>query len=158
MFSFQTVMPKYQSKDDLRKAHLLIRKWKEEEGEEEKGTDHTNIKQSEDNKGDIKNEIENKVSLILNDTVKEEQHSSYREYRDQTNRHVRTKKGPNEILTKPLTNSQEYGWVGGCSDNDNNSRNNVEVMNNIIGPRVIKGKKSCAETIYANELVKSGLG
>lgn len=68
------------------------------------------------------------------------QRKSYSEYRDMTQRHVRTDKGPNEIFSKPLTVGQEFGW------------------NKSIGLQsVIKGRKSCPETVYADELTRSGI-
>jgi len=49
--------------------------------------------------------------------------------------------GPKEQLVAPLTAVQEFGW---------SAHESVE-------KRTIHGKKSCAETIYASELYKSGM-
>ena len=67
--------------------------------------------------------------------------TSYSEYRDLAHRHVRSKEGPDERLRKPLTVGQEFGWNIKC----------------VEGPLEIKGRKSCPETIYADELAKSGI-
>lgn len=47
--------------------------------------------------------------------------------------------GPRESQTRPLTAAQDYGWHHEGSEHV-----------------TIFGKKSCAETVYASELVKSG--
>ena len=75
-------------------------------------------------------------------TKNEVNHSrSYSEYRDLANRHVRTEEDPKSVLSKPLTVGQEVGW-------------NIQ---NAETPIEIKGRKSCPETVYADELTKSGI-
>ena len=68
-------------------------------------------------------------------------YASYDELQLATKKHRRTDKGPKDTLVGPLTAVQEYGW---------NAHEFVE-------KKTILGKKSCAETIYASELIKSGV-
>jgi hypothetical protein len=56
-------------------------------------------------------------------------------------KHKRNQNGPKDTLIGPLSSGQEIGW---------NASEFVE-------KRKVFGKKSCAETIYASELVKSGV-
>ena len=94
----------------------------------------------------FKNVVERIESNI--DNVMKETDSSYfgshSNYRDAMRRHKRAVDGPEKLLSKPLTASQEYGWFGG---DGNGARSNPRIM----------GKKSCAETIYQSELIKSGV-
>ena len=71
-----------------------------------------------------------------------EKYESYQEYSDLTRRHVRKRLAPKESLGKPLTSSQDFGWTA----------DKVEGLSHKI-----HGKRSCPETIYASELVKSGI-
>lgn len=67
---------------------------------------------------------------------------SHSSYRDAMRRHKRALIGPEKVLACPLTASQKYGWFG-----DEAVSSSHKVM----------GKKSCAETIYQSELIKSGV-
>ncbi len=73
-------------------------------------------------------------SLSANDN------SSWRDYRDAAARHVRKPEGPRDILLKPLTSHQEFGWT--CAGSD-------------AFPTKVYAKKSCEETKYASHLAKS---
>ena len=66
---------------------------------------------------------------------------SYDELQLSTKKHKRTTRAPKDSFVGPLTAVQEIGW---------NAEEKLE-------ERTIHGKKSCAETIYASELVKSGV-
>ena len=69
--------------------------------------------------------------------------TSNHDYRDAVRRH--TSKGASEAKsTRSLTTNQAYGWKRG-----NESYNDGP-------PHKIRGKKSCPETLYCNELIKSG--
>ena len=68
-------------------------------------------------------------------------YTSYDELQLATKKHKRTDRGPKDTLVGPLTAVQEIGWNAGEK----------------LEERTIHGKKSCAETIYASELVKSGV-
>lgn len=68
-------------------------------------------------------------------------YSSYQKYKDATHRHVRIKEGPKEVLPKPLTVSQDYGFIEASWPQD----------------PVTHARKSCEETNYACELIKSGI-
>ena len=70
---------------------------------------------------------------------------SHSNYRDAMRRHKRVVDDPDKLLSKPLTASQEYGWLSGDGDGAGSN------------PQKIMGKKSCAETIYQSELIKSGV-
>ncbi len=70
------------------------------------------------------------------------ENSSWREYRDAASRHVRKPEGPRDVLLKPLTSHQEFGWT--CAGYD-------------AFPTKVYAKKSCEETKYASHLVKSGV-
>ena len=67
--------------------------------------------------------------------------SSNRNYRDAVRRH--NSSGAKEI-SKPLTTNQCYGLKRGNEAFD------------MAPPHRIRGKKSCPETLYSNELIKSG--
>ena len=69
-------------------------------------------------------------------------YTSYQEYKDATHRHVRVRRGPKQKWEEPLTSSQEWGWTVDSFD---------------FSSQKIHGRKSCPETIYASELVKSGI-
>jgi len=68
-------------------------------------------------------------------------YKSYDELEQAKKKHVRNIGGPKDVLVAPLTAVQEIGWNAG----------------EFIEKRTVHGKKSCAETIYASELVKSGV-
>uniref|UniRef100_A0A7S2V2Y5 EF-hand domain-containing protein n=1 Tax=Fibrocapsa japonica TaxID=94617 RepID=A0A7S2V2Y5_9STRA len=68
------------------------------------------------------------------------QFSSNLEYRENMHKHTRLNTGPTDKYNQPMTASQEYGWQHKEVDQ---------------APRA--GKKSCEETLYAAELVKSGM-
>mmetsp|Transcript_55001 Transcript_55001/g.66240 ORF Transcript_55001/g.66240 Transcript_55001/m.66240 type:complete len:225 (+) Transcript_55001:96-770(+) len=68
-------------------------------------------------------------------------YSSYDDYRDASHRHVRIDKNPRDLLRSPLTSGQEFGWKVD------------EFRKEDFG----WGKKSCPETRYANDVVKSGI-
>lgn len=68
-------------------------------------------------------------------------HSSNHDYRDAVRRH--NSNGTKQNISKTLTTNQSYGWERGN-----------EAYNLI--PHKIRGKKSCPETLYCNELIKSG--
>lgn len=88
--------------------------------------------------------IESKLGNVMQET--DSCHfGSHSNYRDAMRRHKRTVDSPNKLLSKPLTACQEYGWFGGDGDGDRSN------------PQKIMGKKSCAETIYQSELIKSGV-
>jgi len=66
---------------------------------------------------------------------------SYDDMEQSKKKHIRLNYGPKDKLISPLTAVQEIGWNAG----------------EFIEKRTVHGKKSCAETIYASELVKSGV-
>lgn len=68
-------------------------------------------------------------------------YTSYDELCKAKDKGIKLEYGPKEKLVAPLTAVQEFGW---------NAHESVE-------KRTIHGKKSCAETIYASELYKSGM-
>ena len=68
-------------------------------------------------------------------------YNSYDELCKAKQKGFRLPAGPKENLTGPLTAVQEFGWLAHES----------------VEKRTIHGKKSCPETIYASELVKSGI-
>jgi hypothetical protein len=68
-------------------------------------------------------------------------YSSNHYYRDAVRRH--NSNGAKEI-SKPLTTNQCYGLKRGNE------------AYNMAPPHKIRGKKSCPETLYSNELIKSG--
>ena len=68
--------------------------------------------------------------------------ASHQEYRDYHQRHARGSLGPKDQLIEPLTAAQAYGWH---SDELRDTS------------RKVYGKKTCFETKYASELVKSGI-
>lgn len=78
----------------------------------------------------------------LNNKSPNRSYTSYQEYRDATHRHVRVPQGPKQVWKEPLTSSQDWGWTVDTFD---------------YNSQKIQGKKSCPETIYASELVKSGI-
>lgn len=80
-------------------------------------------------------------SKLKDDEIGSNYFGSYHDYRDAMQRHKRTRDGPQTVLERPLTVSQEYGW------NINNNTHKPEIF----------GKKSCPETIYAAELIKSNV-
>lgn len=83
-----------------------------------------------------KNELEetSKIGSAAN-------YQSFDDLQVATKRHLRTEKGPKDTLTAPLTAVQEVGWNA----------------HEFIEKKTVHGKKSCPETIYASELVKSGV-
>ena len=86
-----------------------------------------------------------KIESKLDDVMEESTScysGSHSSYRDAMRRHKRALIGPEKVLACPLTASQKYGWFG-----DETVRSSHKVM----------GKKSCAETIYQSELIKSGV-
>ena len=91
----------------------------------------------------IKN-IESKLDNVMKETDSC-YFGSHSNYRDAMRRHKRAVDDPDKLFSKPLTASQEYGWFGCNSDGDRSN------------PQKIMGKKSCAETIYQSELIKSGV-
>jgi len=68
-------------------------------------------------------------------------YNSYDELMSATRKGLRTEDGPKDYLSAPLTAVQEIGW--NCHE--------------FIEKKTVHGKKSCPETVYASELVKSGL-
>ena len=69
--------------------------------------------------------------------------TSNHDYRDAVRRH--TSKGASEAKsTRTLTTNQAYGWKRGNEPYEDGP------------PHKIRGKKSCPETLYCNELIKSG--
>ena len=68
-------------------------------------------------------------------------YNSYDELMSATRKGLRTEDGPKDFLVAPLTAVQEIGW--NCHE--------------FIEKKTMHGKKSCPETVYASELVKSGL-
>ena len=68
-------------------------------------------------------------------------YNSYDEMMSATRKGLRTEDGPKDYLAAPLTAVQEIGW--NCHE--------------FIEKKTVHGKKSCPETVYASELVKSGL-
>lgn len=90
--------------------------------------------------------IESKLDDVMGETDSS-YFGSHSSYRDAMRRHKRTADGPDKLLSKPLTASQEYGWFGGNGKDTHSSSQTVNLM----------GKKSCAETIYQSELIKSGV-
>ena len=68
--------------------------------------------------------------------------TSNEEFRDYNRRHIRLEKHPNEKYSTPLTAQQDLGW----QPTDPN-----------LHKEKVHGKKSCPETVYASELVKSGV-
>ena len=80
----------------------------------------------------------------LNETAKigsGAHYNSYDELISATRKGLRTEDGPKDFLVAPLTAVQEIGW--NCHQ--------------FIEKKTVHGKKSCPETVYASELVKSGL-
>jgi len=71
-----------------------------------------------------------------------EKYESYQEYSDLTRRHVRKRLAPKDSLLKSLTSSQDFGWTVDTAEGLSHK---------------LHGKRSCPETIYASELVKSGI-
>ena len=67
-------------------------------------------------------------------------YTSYDELCKAKEKGLRLPAGPKDNLVAPLTAVQEFGWLAHES----------------VEKRTIHGKKSCPETIYASELVKSG--
>ena len=67
--------------------------------------------------------------------------SSHQEYSDFHRRHSKLDKNIEEQLVYPITSAQDYGWHS----------NGVKDVN-----RKVFGKKTCFETKYASEMVKSG--
>ena len=68
-------------------------------------------------------------------------YTSYDELCKAKQKGFRLEHGPKETLVAPLTAVQEFGW---------SAHEHIEKIS-------IHGKKSCPETIYASELVKSGV-
>jgi hypothetical protein len=66
--------------------------------------------------------------------------TSYKEYREATQRHKRKKESSVDIMLTPLTSNDEYGWHATTAH-----------------PTKLFAKKSCPETLYAAELVKAGI-
>ena len=62
-------------------------------------------------------------------------------YREAKRRHVRHEHEPQDRYRTPLTSAQEYGWYNATP---------VEVQKR-------RPKKSCPETLFASEMVKSGM-
>ena len=87
--------------------------------------------------------IESKLDNVMRETDSR-YFGSHSNYRDAMRRHKRAVDDPEKLLTKPLTASQEYGWFGGGNGAGSEQQK-------------IMGKKSCAETIYQSELIKSGV-
>ena len=85
--------------------------------------------------------IESKLDNVMGESTSAYS-GSHSNYRDAMRRHERALMGPEKLLASPLTASQKYGWFG-----DEAGRSSHKVM----------GKKSCAETIYQSELIKSGV-
>ena len=90
----------------------------------------------------IVEKIESKLGNVMKETDSC-YFGSHSNYRDAMRRHKRAVDDPDKILSKPLTASQEYGCLCGGGVGSN--------------PQKIMGKKSCAETIYQSELIKSGV-
>ena len=86
--------------------------------------------------------IESKLDNVMRETDSC-YFGSHSNYRDAMRRHKRAVDDPEKFLSKPLTASQEYGWFGGDGAGSEQQK--------------IMGKKSCAETIYQSELIKSGV-
>ncbi|CAM9713846.1 unnamed protein product [Scytosiphon promiscuus] len=62
-------------------------------------------------------------------------------FRERVRRHEHIARGPRERYAGTVTAVQEHGW-----------QDQLE-----INKQVVHGKKSCPETVYASELVKSGV-
>jgi hypothetical protein len=67
--------------------------------------------------------------------------TSNHDYRDAVRRHSCTE---SKDMSMSLTSNQSYGWKRGNDAYD-------------LIPHKIRGKKSCPETLYCNEFIKSGL-
>eukprot|EP00752_Nemacystus_decipiens_P010665 g9496.t2 len=67
--------------------------------------------------------------------------NSNQSFRETVRRHEYIARGPRERYARTVTAVQEHGW-----------QDQLE-----INKQVVHGKKSCAETVYASELVKSGV-
>ena len=85
--------------------------------------------------------IESKLDNVMGESTSAYS-GSHSNYQDAMRRHERALIGPEKLLACPLTASQKYGWFG-----DEVGRSSHKVL----------GKKSCAETIYQSELIKSGV-
>ena len=83
--------------------------------------------------------IESKLDNVMGESTSAYS-GSHSNYQDAMRRHERALIGPEKLLACPLTASQKYGWFG-----DEVGRSSHKVL----------GKKSCAETIYQSELIKS---
>jgi len=69
------------------------------------------------------------------------EHGSWSAYRDDMHKHKRLEYEPHDKFRQPLTTSMDYGWY---------KPTKVERVQRIPN-------KSCAETLYASEMVKSGI-
>eukprot|EP00752_Nemacystus_decipiens_P010664 g9496.t1 len=67
--------------------------------------------------------------------------STMTQLKKEVRRHEYIARGPRERYARTVTAVQEHGW-----------QDQLE-----INKQVVHGKKSCAETVYASELVKSGV-
>eukprot|EP00903_Cladosiphon_okamuranus_P019901 g18292.t1 len=67
--------------------------------------------------------------------------NSNQSFRETVRRHEYIARGPRERYARTVTAVQEHGWQDQLETNK----------------QVTHGKKSCAETVYASELVKSGV-
>lgn len=68
--------------------------------------------------------------------------TSHQQLKDSYRRNTRPQHGPKEQFVQPITAGQEFGW-------------NYDQIDS--SEHIIRGKKSCAETEYASELIKSGV-
>ncbi|GMH75166.1 hypothetical protein TL16_g06671 [Triparma laevis f. inornata] len=85
--------------------------------------------------------IENDEATLTGRMGPAASYNSYDELCKAKEKGIKLDKGPKENLTGPMTAVQEFGWLAHES----------------VEKRTIHGKKSCAETVYASELVKSGV-
>ncbi|CAM9522095.1 unnamed protein product [Ectocarpus sp. 12 AP-2014] len=67
--------------------------------------------------------------------------NSNQNFREKVRRREYIARGPRERYARTVTAVQEHGW-----------QDQLE-----INKQMVHGKKSCAETVYASELVKSGV-
>lgn len=106
-----------------------------------------------DNKDILSNSNSINNSAVANDTSKVTNFTSFKELQEAKRKHSRLVVGPQEILVKPLTAGQEYGW-----HYDEQKDVNGKEMSALLKARQnIHAKKSCPETIFASELMKNGI-
>ncbi|CAM9289706.1 unnamed protein product [Discosporangium mesarthrocarpum] len=89
----------------------------------------------------IQKEVQDKFEESKHNRGSGSEFSSNFEYREHVRRQHFTARGPRQRYSSPLTEQQELGWEPQLP----------------LKWEAIRGKKSCPETVYASELVKSGV-